>query len=155
MQIMNPDRWQTLSIALLCVLGLWLSSCAVHKPLSRHTYALTPAAHATQAGRLTVIATDRADGGPLQRATVEIVIAGSSAGEPAHFRKIGVADRLGRVRFTDVPPVVNISITHERGSYSRDNFAVPQIGETEISFFVDTYGPRSAQDCLGYGLCGN
>jgi hypothetical protein len=107
-----------------------------------------------QTGRLQVVAYDSTDGGPLMRATVDIVSAEASAREPNFYRRVGISDRRGIVTFTDVPRMVNIAITHARGTYGKDNYVVPQNVQSEFRVYIDTQGPRTPDECLGFQLCG-
>jgi hypothetical protein len=58
------------------------------------------------------------------------------------------------VTFNEVPRLVNVSITHPRGSYARDNYVVPQGQHSEFRVYVDTLGPRTADECRQYQFCG-
>ncbi|MEO6080280.1 MAG: hypothetical protein ABIQ86_10935 [Steroidobacteraceae bacterium] len=107
-----------------------------------------------QTGRLMVVAYDSADGGPLINATVDIVAADMSVQEPNYYRRVDKSDWRGIVTFIEVPRFVNISISHARGSYARDNYPVPQGQTSEFRVYVDTLGPRTANECLAGGLCG-
>ena len=155
MHLLNPVRVQTLCPVLL-VLGSLLASCAMNPNSKTYTQMLTGSANpvGVQKGRLTVVAYDSADGGPLINATIDIVAADRSVQEPSYFRKIDRSDWRGSVTFNDVPRLVNISIMHPRGSYGLDNYVVPQGQPSEFRVYVDTQGPRTRDECLGFQLCG-
>jgi hypothetical protein len=84
---------------------------------------------------------------------VDVVASDTNAQEPSYFRRAGVADRNGKVTFADVPRRVNVSVMHERGTYSLDNYVVPPAQDSEFRVYVDTVGPRSQQDCLVFQHC--
>lgn len=153
MQRMNHACVRIASITLAA--GTLLAACAMNPNSKTYTQVLTGSANpiGVQTGRLTVIVLDTADGGPLQRSTVEVVASDANTQEPRYFRRVGVADRNGKVTFSDVPQRVNVSITHERGTYSRDNYAVPPAQDSEFRVYVDTMGPRSQEDCLAFQHC--
>jgi hypothetical protein len=155
MQLLNLARVRTASAVVLLVLGPLLASCAANPNSKTYTNILTGSANpiGVQTGRLTVVALDLQDGGPLQRATVDIVASDFVVFQPRYFRRSGVADRNGVVMFNDVPRLVNVAITHERGSYSLDNYVVPQGKDSEFRVYVETTGRRSQEDCLTFQHC--
>jgi hypothetical protein len=155
MKLLNHTRAQTVAAALL-VLGPLLASCAMNPNSRAYTQMLTGSANpvGVQTGRLVVVAYDSADGGPLINATVEIVAADLSVREPNYYRRVDRSDWRGTVTFNEVPRLVNVSVTHPRGSYARDNWVVPQGQPSEFRVYVDTQGPRTRDDCLGFQLCG-
>lgn len=155
MRLVNHVRVQIASAVVLLTAGLLLASCAMNPDSKTYTRILTGSANpiGVQTGRLTVIALDLADGGPLQRATVDIVASDTAVLQPTYYRRSGRADRNGQVTFTNVPKRVNVAVTHERGTYSLDNYVVPQIGDSEFRVYVETTGPRSQEDCLMFLGC--
>jgi 5-hydroxyisourate hydrolase-like protein (transthyretin family) len=142
-------------VSVVLAAGALLAACTMNPNSKTYTDVLTGSANpiGVQTGRLTVIVLDAADGGPLQRSTVDVVAADANAQEPTYFRRAGVADRNGKVTFADVPQRVNVSITHERGTYSLDNHVVPPGRDSEFRVYVDTVGLRSQQDCLTFQHC--
>jgi hypothetical protein len=155
MQLLKHARAQTVS-AMLLVLGPLLASCAMNPNSRTYTQMLTGSANpvGVQTGRLIVVAYDSADGAPLINATVEIVAADNTVTEPNYYRRVDRSDWRGMVTFNEVPRRVNVSVTHPRGSYARDNWVVPQGQPSEFRVYVDTQGPRTREDCLGFQLCG-
>lgn len=155
MQLLNLARVRTASTVALLALGSLLAACAMNPDSKTYTQILTGSANpiGVQTGRLTVITLDLQDGGPLQRATVDVVASESAVMQPTFYRRTGVADRNGVVTFTNVPNKVDVSITHERGSYSMENYVVPQGKDSEFRVYVDTTGRRSQQDCMVFMHC--
>jgi hypothetical protein len=155
MKLLNHAPAQTAAVALLA-LGPLLASCAMNPNSQTYTRMLTGSANpvGVQTGQLVVVAYDSADGGPLINATVDIVAADQSIHEPNYYRRVDRSDWRGMVRFIEVPRVVNISISHPRGSYGLDNYVVPQGHPSEFRVYVDTQGPRTREDCLGFQRCG-
>jgi hypothetical protein len=155
-KLLNLARVQALSAVALLSLGPLLASCAMNPNSQTYTRMLTGSANpvGVQTGRLFVVAYDSADGGPLMNATVEIVAADRTVHDPHYYRRVDKSDWRGTVIFNDVPKLVNISISHPRGSYARDGYVVIQGQPSEFRVLVDTQGPRTRDDCLGFQLCG-
>jgi hypothetical protein len=155
MKLLNHARAHMVA-AVLLVLGPLLASCAMNPNSQTYTRMLTGSANpvGVQTGRLVVVAYDSADGGPLINATVDIVAADNSVMEPNYYRRVDRSDWRGMVTFIEVPRRVNIWISHPRGSYGLDNYVVPQGQSSEFRVDVDTQGPRTREDCLGFQRCG-
>jgi hypothetical protein len=155
MQLLNLARVRTASVIMLLALGPLMASCAMNPNSKTYTNFLTGSANpiGVQTGRLTVVALDLQDGGPLQRATVDIVAADAVVFQPKYYRRSGVADRNGVVTFNDVPKLVNVAVTHERGTFSLDNYVVLQGKDSEFRVYVETTGRRSQEDCLTFQHC--
>jgi hypothetical protein len=156
MKLLNHARAQTASAGMLVLLGSLLASCTMNPHSKAYTQLLTGSANpvGVQTGRLIVFAYDVADGGPLMNATVEVVAADQTVQDPRYYRQVNKSDWRGSVTFNDVPRLVNISVTHSRGSYARDNYVVIQGQPSEFRVYVDTQGPRTRDECLGFQLCG-
>ncbi len=58
---------------------------------------------------------------------------------PSFYRTMGFTDSIGRVTFSGVPEMANVSIDHPGGNYSRI-LLVPQRGTAELQVILDTYG---------------
>ncbi|MEO8316640.1 MAG: hypothetical protein ABI645_17810 [Pseudomonadota bacterium] len=155
MRLVNHVRVRIAAAVALALASL-LASCATNPPSAPYIRMLTGSANpvGVQTGRLMVVAYDSADGGPLMNATVDIVSADESVLEPHYYRRVDKSDWRGTVLFIEVPRLVNISISHARGSYARDNYVVPQGQSSEFRVYVDTLGPRTKDECLGIQLCG-
>jgi hypothetical protein len=155
MRIVNPVRVRAASAVVPAAMGLLLAACAMTPASKTYTQILTASANPidVQSGRLTVIVLDYVDGGPLMRATVDIVAADATVKEPHYYRRTATSDRNGTVTFANVPRLVNVSIVHSRGAYARDNYVVPQTGPSEFRVYIDTSAPRARDECLGYLLC--
>lgn len=156
MKLMNLARVQAASAVVLLALGPLLASCAMNPNSKTYTRMLTGSANpvGVQTGRLIVVAYDSSDGGPLMNATVDIVAADRTVHDPHYYRRVDKSDWRGTVIFNDVPNLVNISISHARGSYARDNYVVIQGQPSEFRVYVDTQGARTRDECLGFQLCG-
>jgi hypothetical protein len=124
-KLLNHPRAPT-ALVLMPALCALLCSCATNPNSKTYTRMLTGSANpvGVQTGRLIVVAYDVSDGGPLINATVEVVAADQSVTEPRYYRQVNKSDWRGSVTFTDVPRLVNVSVTHARGSYARDNYVV-------------------------------
>jgi hypothetical protein len=155
MQLLNLVRVSAACAAVLA-LGSVLGACAMNPDSPAYTRMLTGSANpvGVQTGRLMVYAYDSADGRPLINATVEIVAADRTVHEPHYYRRVDKSDWRGSVTFSDVPNLVNVAVTHARGSYARDNYVVIQGQPSEFRVYVDTQGPRGRDECLGFQLCG-
>jgi hypothetical protein len=156
MPCVNHVRARTASAVLILMGGLLLASCATPQASASYIRMLSGSANpvGVQTGRLVVVAYDSSDGGPLMNATVSVVAANQSVLEPAYYRRTGKSDWRGAVMFSEVPRMVNISIAHARGNYAQDNYIVPQGQPSEFRVYVNTEGPRTRDDCLGFQLCG-
>jgi len=156
MQLLNLARVPAACAAVLLALGPVLTSCAMNPNSRPYTQMLTGSANpvGVQTGRLMVYAYDSSDGGPLMNATVEIVAADRTVHDPHYYRRVDKSNWHGAVTFTDVPKLVNVSVTHARGSYARDNYVVTQGQPSEFRVYVDTQGSRGRDECLGFQLCG-
>jgi hypothetical protein len=156
MQLMNLARVPPASAVVLLALAPLLASCAMNPNSPAYTRMLTGSANpvGVQTGRLMVYAYDSSDGRPLANATVEIVAADRTVHEPHYYRRVDKSDWRGSVTFNDVPKLVNVSVTHARGSYARDGYVVIQGQPSEFRVYVDTQGPRGRDECLGFQLCG-
>jgi FlaG/FlaF family flagellin (archaellin) len=83
----------------------------------------------SSSGRLEVYVTDQ-NGRPLDRATVDV---SSDTG----YRRSSYTDGSGKTTFSNVPEVVNVSVTHQLGAYSAA-FIVAQSGTSEMRMIVNT-----------------
>jgi hypothetical protein len=155
MPLMNQARVQIALVVTVLSACLTLASCAANPNSKTYTRILTGSANpiGVQDGRLTVITLDLADGGPLMKATVDIVASGVAQREPHYYRRTSTSDRDGMVTFLNVPRVVNVSITHSRGTYSLDDYIVPQGTPSEFRVYIETTGPRARDECLTFGHC--
>jgi hypothetical protein len=155
MRLLNHVPARISSVVAFLVLGPLLAACAT-VPVSRSTRILTATANpvGVQTGRLTVVALDGSDSGALFKAAVEIVAADQSLRDPHYYRRLDITDRNGTVTFTDVPLLVNVSITHARGTFALENYFVKAVGPSELRVLIDTTGARAPEECLSYTLCG-
>jgi hypothetical protein len=151
MRAMNRARARIVPFIAQLLLGTLLASCAADwaprpMPAQDQPQAGNPLnAVAAQTGRLTVVALDYFDGRPLNRAMVDIV-GSSSSDETYHYRRTGFSNQFGMVTFTDVPKTVDVFIRHSRGLYGRDRYPVPQSGTSEFRVYIETTGPRQANE---------
>ena len=97
--------------------------------------AVTGTGSTTSSGRLDVYVTDQ-NGRALDRATVDV---SSDTG----YRRSSYTDGSGKTSFTNVPEVVNVSVTHQAGSYSA-GFIVAQSGTSEMRMIVNVLEAEEA-----------
>jgi hypothetical protein len=88
-------------------------------------------------GRLVLVVVDQ-DGTPLTRIPVDVVSVGTSG----QYRERGMTDGLGRISFSSVPEMVNVTVVADNGritgTYSQ-NIGVSQLGSSEVRMTVQTY----------------
>lgn len=88
-------------------------------------------------GRVQLYVTDEY-GLPMARTRVEF-----SWETPQYYKTTALTDGAGRVTFSGVPEVAEISIDHFGGNYTR-LLLVPQRGTSELWVTLDTYGENKA-----------
>lgn len=125
-------------------LGIALVSCATGPGTGTPTQTAASAAGTSSSqsfhtGRLTVVVHDD-NGRPLERANVEVVSGGAT-----FYRSLGHTNRDGSVTFSGVPETVNVTVTAQTGSFSRD-FVVSPSGTTEMRMIVQTFGEDEAPE---------
>jgi hypothetical protein len=155
MPLKNQARVRISLVVTVLAACLTLMSCAANPNSKTYTRILTGSANpiGVQDGRLTVITLDLADGGPLMKATIDIVAAGAAVREPHYYRRTGTSDRSGMATFINVPRLVDVTITHPRGTYVLEDYIVPQGNPSEFRVYVETYAPRGRDECLSFGHC--
>jgi hypothetical protein len=133
------------SVVLLLALGSMLASCATglagYPSPDRSRAYRDPEAVGTQTGRLTVIALDARDGGPLYKAIVDLVASANSR-DSYHYRTTATTNQYGIAEFREVPKAVDVLIRHRRGEYGADSYPVPQSGLSEFRVYIDTTSQR-------------
>ena len=108
----------------LLVIGSLLAGCASVPRQNALVPLDTPEVH-FPSGRVTLYLLDEM-GAPMTRTKVDF-----AWDNPSFYRTMGFTDNLGRVTFSGVPEVANVSIDHPGGNYSRI-LIVPQKGVAEM-----------------------
>jgi hypothetical protein len=88
-------------------------------------------------GRLMLVVVDQ-DGRPLARALVDVI----SAGTTGSYRERAITDGLGRISFSSVPEMVNLTVIADNPAYSgtfSQNIGVSQVGSSEVRVTVQTF----------------